>query len=98
MPIKAGEVAFVKTTEEPVFILKTWAHPELGQDYADVRRPVAGQDGIRHVEDTFRVEELESELEHAQRRVQRDRLIRDQLFGAEDPATGHLELFPPKEN
>lgn len=93
MPIKAGEVAFIKTTEEPVFVMEI-----VAEDEVTVRRPVAGQDGIRHELDLFSIAELETELEHAQRRVQRDRLIRDQLFGAAEEAPGQLELFPPKEN
>jgi len=56
--IKVNEVAHVKTTDEPVFILEI-----MNVDtrlMARVRRPVMGKSGIQHVLDDFYVEELET--------------------------------------
>ncbi len=65
--IKQGEVAFLKTTGEAVFVLGTY-------DSGDwhVRRPKAGQDGIDHVEESFTDAELES-LEEQQARFMSER-------------------------
>jgi hypothetical protein len=54
--LKENEVAFLKTTGEAIFILSFL--PEEGT--VAVRRPVAGQDGLRHVVENFRVQEIES--------------------------------------
>jgi hypothetical protein len=54
--IKTNEVAFVKTTGEAVFVISA----SQADGNVHVRRPVAGQDGIRHVVDEFLPEELES--------------------------------------
>ena len=61
--IKEGEVAFVRTTGEAVYVLKiSDPSPKLGDKEltVSVRRPVAGQDGVRHVIDGFFLNELES--------------------------------------
>jgi hypothetical protein len=61
--IKQGEVAFLKTTGEAVSVLAFRdPSPKLGDKslIATVRRPVAGQDGIQHIEDDFFIWELES--------------------------------------
>lgn len=62
--IKAGQVALLKATEEPVFILqvleKGKTFPELSGSVAIVRRPTQGQNGVFHSLEEFYVEELES--------------------------------------
>jgi hypothetical protein len=66
--VKSGEVAFLKTTGEAVFVLGY----ATDLTYVDVRRPIAGQNGITHVCERFRVEELES-LEDQQTRFMSER-------------------------
>jgi hypothetical protein len=63
MTIKENDVAFIRTTGEAIFILSFL--PEEGT--VDVRRPIAGQEGIKHVVETFRVQELESLDEQRER-------------------------------
>jgi hypothetical protein len=63
--IKVGQVATLKTSDEPVFVLdieecEATTNPKLSGVEVKVRRPVGGQDGVRHVVETFHLEELES--------------------------------------
>jgi hypothetical protein len=61
--IKQGEVAFVKTTGEAVYVLG-FRDPSLKIGDKDmiveVRRPLASQEGIKHIVDEFCLGELES--------------------------------------
>lgn len=78
--IKQGEVAFVKTTGEAVFVLSFKdPSPKLGdKDFlAVVRRPIAGQDGVRHEINEFFTGELETIDQ------QRDRMVAEQMKIAE---------------
>jgi hypothetical protein len=52
--IKAGDVAHVRTTGEPVYVL------EVAEGNASVRRPIMGQDGVRHETETFSLGELQT--------------------------------------
>jgi hypothetical protein len=72
--LKENEVAFLKTTGEPVFILAFRTENQWGKDVpcVVVNRPITGQDGILHKEETFRVSELES-LEEQQARFMSER-------------------------
>ena len=75
MSIQEKEVAYLKTTGEPVFVLKVYTANHsasgilsYGSDYAKVRRPWGGsQNGLTHTEETFLVEELESREDHLKR-------------------------------
>ena len=65
--IKAGTIAYLKTTDEPVFCLEITKrpvaapeYPELSGVFARVRRPIAGENGIAHLVEFFAVEELET--------------------------------------
>lgn len=60
--IKAGQVAVIRTTDEPVFILSTRLkqHNENPSDIATVRRPVMTENGIEHRIEDFYLVELES--------------------------------------
>lgn len=79
MAIEPGKVAYVKTTQEPVFVVSTYRAesdasltepvPELSNQIARVRRPLLGRDGVKHEFAEFFVEELESEEDNAQRRI-----------------------------
>jgi len=55
--IKSGEVAFLKTTGESVFVL---SFADNDPSIVFVRRPVAGQNGIEHRREQFFLDELES--------------------------------------
>lgn len=71
--VRAGQQAFLKVTEEPVFVLEirdgnaTQRYPALSGKVACVRRPTAGEDGVRHSVEFFTVEEIET-LEQSQTR------------------------------
>ena len=70
---KPGDLVLIKTTEEPVIVLETRILSQedslklAGGGYGNmpsrtllqVRRPVAGQNGISHQVDTFYLEEVE---------------------------------------
>jgi len=86
--IKQGEVVFVKTTGEAVFVLR------FGPDDPDlvtVRRPVAGQDGIRHEKSQFFSEELES-LEDQRKRFMAER---EEIVKKYGPKTDELSSLTP---
>lgn len=61
--IQVGDVAFLKTTGEAVFVKAKVAeiegYDDLGMQY-EVRRPLAGQMGITHATEYFYLAELES--------------------------------------
>lgn len=73
--IKAGTVAYIKATDEPVFVLALnegpleMQYPKLSVPgtYAWVRRPRAGNDGVQHSVELFMTAELET-LEEGQNR------------------------------
>ena len=86
--IKAGEVAFLKTTGEAVFILGFYADgPGSDKDYVKVRRPIAGQDGIKHTIEQFQLNELES-LEEQQARFVAERQKVMDKYGPKGDAPG----------
>jgi hypothetical protein len=64
--IKSGDVAFIQTSQEPVFVLNIGPgtslqqYPQLTGTVATVRRPSEGEQGIRHSIEYFAIEELES--------------------------------------
>lgn len=93
--IKAGEVSFIKTTGEAVFVLNVATPepkncPSLFDTVVTVRRPVMGQNGVRHLEDRFYLEELETLDE------QRKRFIaeREEVMKKYGPKTEELNANP----
>jgi hypothetical protein len=52
MNVEVGKVAFMKTSDEPVFVL------EIDGKVARVRRPVQTEDGVFHRTETFELREL----------------------------------------
>ena len=52
--IEVGKVVYVKTSEEPVFVLA------IDNQTAIVRRPISSKSGVSHVLDTFGLLELET--------------------------------------
>lgn len=72
--IKVGEVAFLKTTDEPVFVLEINDAGEQGffPQVATVRRPVQGDSGVHHDSENFYAIELES-LEEKKARFKAER-------------------------
>lgn len=76
MPIREKELARLKVSGEDVYILQL---REAG--LVDVRRPVGGQDGIRHVVETFTLGELETPDE-ARTREMTERLSLQQKFAS----------------
>jgi hypothetical protein len=59
MAIKLHEVAYLKTTMEPVYVMAFHEPSEM----VSVRRPVQGRDGIQHQVEDFSLDELETEQE-----------------------------------
>lgn len=85
--IKRGDVAYIKTTGEAVFVLEIY---EGEGSLVDVRRPVMGQNGISHSVDSFRLEELETFDQQRKRFLQE----REDLFGTKKtPETSELKSF-----
>ena len=72
--IEAGQIVFVKTISEPVFVVRiieaTSGIPAFPL-VADVRRPVMTENGILHQMDTFWLQELET-LEEQRARIQKE--------------------------
>ena len=67
--IKPGMIALIRTTGEPVFVIRTEDSKELPNwQAAVVRRPRSSKDGIFHSVETFLVEELETEREATKRK------------------------------
>lgn len=64
-PIEINQTAFIKLSNEPVFVLS------IQDGQANVRRAISGQTGVRYEQDLFPVVELISE---------RDQLIRELEF------------------
>lgn len=68
-----GQPVYLKVTEEPCFLLEireanaTQRFEGLSGKVAVVRRPTAGEDGVRHSVEFFTVEEIET-LEESQNR------------------------------
>lgn len=91
--IKANEVAFLKTSGEAVFVLAKET-PEGPTSLVKVRRPVAGQDGINHIVETFSEVELESLDEQRERFIsERKRMVEN--YGPKDiPANPNFGLLP----
>jgi hypothetical protein len=88
--IKQGDVAFIKTTGEAVYVLEFHdPAPKFGdKDLAvSVRRPVAGQDGVRHVIDEFQFGELES-LDEQRKRFMSER---EEVLKKYGPIAGEQE-------
>lgn len=76
MAIEVGDVVYVRTTDEPVFVVSIDTDAELpGQvdtqkfsgTIVTARRPVLTEQGIRHDFDQFLIEELESRSDKEQR-------------------------------
>jgi len=72
--LKVGP-GFIKITEEPVYVLDiregmaAQKFPQLSGQVAVVRRPIAGEQGVRHDIDFFTVEEIESVEDNQNRKV-----------------------------
>lgn len=94
--MKPGDVVFVKTTNEEVFILGLTGNRELpfpdeigpfSGTTAIVRRPSIGQGGVTYVLDFFLIEELES-LED---RVRREKSQQDRVRKTMEELTGEAK-------
>ena len=85
-------IMYVRTTEEPVFILDG---PDL-QQQVHVRRPVQSREGIQHVNETFFVAELETRDERKKRliaeRKELDAMMKAAM--ADDEAEDAQPLIP----
>lgn len=55
---KNGEVAYVRTTEEPVFVISIEGASAEKPTIVTVRRPVKDESGVRHVVDYFFADEI----------------------------------------
>ena len=94
MTIKAGEVAFLKTTGEAVYVLAVEPVNEPGAVLVEVRRPIAGQNGIAHATDCFFIGELES-LDDQQARFMSERRKVMDKFGPKTDTPGTEDLGLP---
>jgi hypothetical protein len=87
--IKQGDIAFVKTTGECIFVLST-----TDDGSALVRRPVAGQDGITHVKDGFLLAELETVDEQRARFMAEQKNLMEKYGPKAPPAPGSEDFGP----
>lgn len=99
MSIRAGMVAVMKTTEEPVFVLAIeegnrglYPAPALTQQVAVVRRPVFAESGTRYDVQSFYVDELETSEARQMRHYREMSDLRAQLQ-AEQKTEGKGEQF-----
>ena len=96
MSIEVGQVVYVKTTDEPVFVVAIDAKSDRLPTLVDtgkfsgtmvaVRRPVLTESGIEHRFDDFLIEELESRQDKEQRVFNEMEGIRAQFKGAALPS------------
>ena len=100
MTIKVGELALVKTTNEPVFVLEIAADeksPLPSKMGATVRIPVVMRDGIDHRVVNFYLEELESSEDFTRRQVDelqnRKKITQEGLFDMPTPVSDKVELL-----
>ena len=91
--IKVGDVAYLKSTSEPVMVLGSGLGALITKDgeesfnYFLVRRPVNTRDGITHVEERFRIFELETYKEKVDREVAELQYGRDLVMATK---AGHV--------
>ena len=71
--ITPGEVAYVITTGEPVFVKRLVE--EGSHVLADITRPMVGTDGINHSDESWELEELETPLGRVKRELELNREI-----------------------
>lgn len=99
--IKPGMVVYIKTTEEPVYVLAVSKEPDpsaldeeciaeathtrVTEQAAIVRRPVASEDGIRHTIDDFFLSELETDAARKERAYGEMMGLRDRMRGGAKP-------------
>lgn len=101
-PVTVGEVAYVKTTEEPTFVLSIEVKGPLTE--VTVRRPVSKDGFVSHLTEGFSLGELESEKAKFMRQLtftkfsleQRDLFTRSRQDASKDgdkPAQLNFEGF-----
>lgn len=84
--IKSGDTAFIRTTNEEVFVL------ELSDTNALVRRPVMTQNGIEHRNEEFTRPELETLETRVLRNYAEQKMLRDKVEALDAPATPNAPL------
>lgn len=93
--IHVGEVAFLKTTDEPVFVLDIIKDgegyhptaPKLGGQLAMVRYAMVAKDTISHIIKYFYVEELETLEDRALKQKKQKQNIEDLFANVDDDKT-----------
>lgn len=98
--IEVGKIAFLKTSEEPVFVLKLGTDSESGAPTAIVRRPIQSDNGVLHSTETFYSAELHSAEQKLMTEIdfqkfmlaQRDKMTRErqEKDAAERPSESYL--------
>lgn len=68
--MKPGDLAFLKSSEEPVVVLATSSSFDVAIDKISVRRPIVGQDGTRYETAEFFRFELETPEEQDIRKIE----------------------------
>jgi hypothetical protein len=102
--ITQGQIVFVRTSEEPVFVLRVYdvkAEDSLTgapAQAADVRRPVATEDGTMHLLDTFLVDELETYEDQLQRQLKQLTARRDAAESLNQPKAAVPTIQSVKPN
>ena len=97
---KAGMVAYLRTTDEPLFILEVkegsphQTYPDLSGQTVTVRRPIQGRDGVRHEVQFFTIEELETLAAKQNRQVLEMNELKAR-FAPDAPITDPSQLLMP---
>ena len=78
MPIKPRTIVYMKSTEEPCFILS------IRDNLAEVRRPIQSQDGIRYEVAEFFCDELQTAEERARTIMEQQKLVQQVLAPGRD--------------
>jgi hypothetical protein len=93
--IQPGTVLYVKTTNEPVLLLRD------DGELVNIKRPLQTEGGIEHVDEVWQACALETEDENIRRTVARQKLGNKLMFDAENPdeVAEQMNLpFPPHKN
>jgi hypothetical protein len=77
--INVNEVVSIKTTQEPVFVLA------ISNGLVTVRRPVMGNDGVKHLTEEFTLAELETEADRIERNYKEKQALQSRVFGDDNP-------------
>lgn len=78
MAVKVGDVAYLRTTDEPSYVL------EVNGDNVKVRRPIMTNDGIKHLVEDYVMGELETTEEAHVRKLEEMGALKEIVKGQQN--------------